>query len=825
MSAPKFLKAIARPWVLAQGAAVKLEWKRTFQLQQDYEALSELSRYVDTQLSNLPESELIRFFGLGREGVINDPTFSGFKTYLAEGFPESLGACLEKIDDQDFAVFQEYLASRMDNKIDLNNLDYLVLTGGGAKGFAYPGVIDALDEMKSPNSEKEGSLYNNIKETAGASAGALISLPVALGYTPEQLKKLVNENRFENFFDESIASSGGLKGELVRLAKRFKGGLRRKLAEVDYLDVFTRDLNKQIIDYSANFLANLNSTNPTSDEIESKREEVKTYMRTMTHHQMMEFIDTLSQTAPIDEWIEKSTKMAQKKVKGRFFNKYLTKKFPDFGGFNSVEEAASFSLRRFYGSDKIEEFMGDIIEDALSKVPEKELERVLPSMTLKADKMLLRNVSVVLSCINKSGAPRLSDAGFPINQATGWREQLNQMITQDSTNSHGVWAENKGYHWNDLRNDVKEHGIDVQELNTAISAIREMDNHSFIQALNATRVPNPDHYDIGQNQIKNTIPDWAFDTQRSLYKRNLNFLELSKLCDELPEYGFKKLHITMCKVNGDPSLFGMATKRSKYFDERYELAMGSHNSDEYSRMPIKVSARISMNLPVGFEKKVYYKDKFIDGGVVSNTPNHVFLNEKYKGHQKTLTCFLGDNSFFESGRNIKDALKGNAYTWGDLAKVIKNPLKAILIPPAKLLNWGLYKLNPNYEKINNDDLWRSLFLETGDVGTIDFSLSTEKKIEIMEQAKKDTKNFLNNQNDAQLTFLNARMGAMKEWMKENNISEPKVSPYVENILKPGVFSKGDMAKIHRDMASPDSMSKHVKRDETVLETQNQGMGI
>lgn len=830
MAGFKFLKTIARPWVLAQGSALKHEWKRTFQLQQDYEALSELSRYVDKQLNDLPESEITRFFGMGREAVINDPVFSNFKTYLDEGFPGTLGECLQKIDSQDFGVFQEYLASRMDNKIDLNNLDYLVLTGGGAKGFAYPGVLDALDEMRSPSGDKEGSLFSNLKETAGASAGALISLPIAMGYSPDQIKDIVTENRFENFFDESIASSGGLKGELVRLAKRFTGGLRRKLAEVDYLDVFTRELNKQMVEYTADFIARVNAEEngrtPTKDDVEQQKEEVKTFIRTMTHHEMMDFIEALGDSAPLDKWVAKSTKKANEKVQGRFFNKYLTRKFPEFGGFNSAQEAASFSLRRFYGSDKIEEFMGDIIEDSLAKVPEKVLERVLPSMTLQADKMLLRNVSIVMSCINKDGAPRLSDAGFPINQVNGWREALNQMISQNSTHSHGIWDTNKGYHWDDLLKDVKEHGIDNQELNTAIAAIRELDNHSFMQALHATRVPDPDHYKIGQQNIKHMLPDWAFDTQRRLYKRNLNFYELSKLCDQLPEYGFKKLHITMTKVNGRANLLDLAARKSEYFADRYKLAMGSHNSDEYSRMPIKTSARISMNLPVGFEKKVYYGEKFIDGGVVSNTPNHVFLNDRYKGKNKTLTCFLGDNSFFESGRNIKSALKGNAYTLGSsLASVIRNPIKAVLIPGAKLLNWGLYKLNPNYEKFNNDDLWRSLFVKTDDVGTTDFSLSKERKLEIMQNAKKDTKNFLNNQDDAQLTFLNARLGVMNEWFKKNDIEEPRVSRYVENILKPGVFSKGAMAKVHRDLASTKSMDKYTNREESVLETQNQGMGM
>lgn len=827
MSGFKFLKVLARPLVLAQGQAMKLEWKKTFQMKQDYEALSELARYVDQQLTSLPESEVTRFFGMGRSGVINDPVFSNFKTFLDEGFPETFGECLSKVGDEDFSVFQEYLASRLENKIDLNNLDYLVLTGGGAKGFAYPGVLDALNEMKSDNPERVGSLFENIKETAGASAGALISLPVALGYSPDEIKNIVTENRFENFFDESIASSSGLKGEIVRWAKRLKGSLRKKLAEVDYLDVFTRELNSEIIDYASKMLAVIENggNEPTKEEASRKRDEVKTYLKTMTHHEMMDFIQALDEDAPVEKWIRNATNVANKKVQGRFFNKYLTKKYPDFGGFNTPEEAMSFSLRRFYGSDKIEEFMGDLIEDALAKVPEKELERVVPSMTTQADKMLLRNVSVVMSLINRLGAPRLADAGYPINQSDGWREAFDQMISQDSANAHGVWAENKGYHWNDLLKSVKEHGIDNQELNTAISAIRELDNHSFMQALNATRVADPDHIKIGQSQIKHMLPKWAFENQRRLYKRNLNFHELAKICDKLPEYGFKKLHITMTRINGDFSLKDMAMNRGKYFSDRYQLAMGSHLDDDYSRMPIKTSARISMNLPVGFEQKVYYGERFIDGGVVSNTPTHVFLNDKYKGKNKTLTCLLGDNSFFENGRNIKSTLKGNSYTWRDAGKMIKNPLKVFLIPPAKLLNWGLYKLNPNYEKINNDDLWRSLLVKTGDVGTIDFSLSKDEKLSLMENAKRETKEFLGNQNDSQMTFINARFNVLKKWFTDNNIKEPERSPYVDRILRPGVFSKGDMGEMHRDMASQRSMEKHLSREKSVLETQSQGMGM
>src|SRR5690606_26923418 len=138
-------------------------------------------------------------------------------------------------------------------------------------GFIYPGVLDVMDEM---------NIYDDLKEVSGASAGALTALPVALGLSAEDVKRIVTDNRFENFFDESIASAEGFKGVLVGVAKKLTGDLRRTLASVDYLDVFTRELNREIIAVSAEFLLKneLDGTGrePTPEEIAAKKEEVKT---------------------------------------------------------------------------------------------------------------------------------------------------------------------------------------------------------------------------------------------------------------------------------------------------------------------------------------------------------------------------------------------------------------------------------------------------------------------------------------------------------------------------------------------------------------------
>lgn len=68
----------------------------------------------------------------------------------------------------------------------------LVLSGGGAKGFAHIGVLKALEE-------------NNIKVDyiTGTSMGALIGALYSAGYTPDQIEKLVLDINWQETFNDS----------------------------------------------------------------------------------------------------------------------------------------------------------------------------------------------------------------------------------------------------------------------------------------------------------------------------------------------------------------------------------------------------------------------------------------------------------------------------------------------------------------------------------------------------------------------------------------------------------------------------------------------
>ncbi|MGM0567186.1 MAG: patatin-like phospholipase family protein [Bacteroidota bacterium] len=70
----------------------------------------------------------------------------------------------------------------------------LVLSGGGSKGVAHIGVIQALEESGIP-----------IDYVAGTSMGAIIGGLYASGYSPEEMKTLVNSEEFSEWVDSDIS--------------------------------------------------------------------------------------------------------------------------------------------------------------------------------------------------------------------------------------------------------------------------------------------------------------------------------------------------------------------------------------------------------------------------------------------------------------------------------------------------------------------------------------------------------------------------------------------------------------------------------------------
>ncbi|XP_022320772.2 uncharacterized protein LOC111122994 [Crassostrea virginica] len=92
----------------------------------------------------------------------------------------------EKKDDFSSKDLQEYA--------DLFPFENLVFGGGGAKGVAYPGSVQVLEEV---------GVLKRIKRCAGTSSGSLVALMISLGYTAEEIRKVARMD-FRDFYDASF---------------------------------------------------------------------------------------------------------------------------------------------------------------------------------------------------------------------------------------------------------------------------------------------------------------------------------------------------------------------------------------------------------------------------------------------------------------------------------------------------------------------------------------------------------------------------------------------------------------------------------------------
>ena len=102
----------------------------------------------------------------------------------------------------------------MENKYDLG----LALSGGGAKGFAHLGVIQAIID---------GGVTPDI--IAGTSAGALAGVFIADGYAPEEAMQIFTSKKKIEFIDLTVPHAGISK--LTQLSKLLKKYIRAKTFE------------------------------------------------------------------------------------------------------------------------------------------------------------------------------------------------------------------------------------------------------------------------------------------------------------------------------------------------------------------------------------------------------------------------------------------------------------------------------------------------------------------------------------------------------------------------------------------------------------------
>ncbi len=76
----------------------------------------------------------------------------------------------------------------------------LVFEGGGVRGLAYAGALEALQQAQ---------VLAEIKQTAGTSVGAVSALLVAVGYSPAEIKTIMEDLKIQQFNDGRFIFFGG----------------------------------------------------------------------------------------------------------------------------------------------------------------------------------------------------------------------------------------------------------------------------------------------------------------------------------------------------------------------------------------------------------------------------------------------------------------------------------------------------------------------------------------------------------------------------------------------------------------------------------------
>ncbi len=94
----------------------------------------------------------------------------------------------------------------------------LALSGGGARGFAHVGVLKALEEL---------GLKPDI--ISGVSAGSIIGVLYASGYTPDQILELFKDLKFSDLAEISVPKDGFFK--LDRFKRFLKKSIKTELIE------------------------------------------------------------------------------------------------------------------------------------------------------------------------------------------------------------------------------------------------------------------------------------------------------------------------------------------------------------------------------------------------------------------------------------------------------------------------------------------------------------------------------------------------------------------------------------------------------------------
>ncbi|MDR2690542.1 MAG: patatin-like phospholipase family protein [Azoarcus sp.] len=270
-------------------------------------------------------------------------------------------------------------------------------------------------------------------------------------------------------------------------------------------------------------------------------------------------------------------------------------------------------------------------------------------------------------------------------------------------------------------------------------------------------------------EIKNIL--WEMDFKRFLDDSSGFIRDIDRLCTE---YGWYKgdvfrnwigkliqqktgnsestfADIEASKVKNDfRSLYFMGTNISTGFSEVF-------SAEHTPRMCVADAVRISMSIPFFFAAPRGYRgDVYTDGGVTDNYPIKLFDRQQYL----TAANFLEPDYYKkinqESARAANDRpIVKHVYNKESLGFRLDNKAEISLFrdqaePPKRKINdlfdfsialiATLYGLQDN-NHLHDDDWQRTIYIDTLDVGSLDFSLSEARKQALFDSGKQGAETY------------------------------------------------------------------------------------
>lgn len=555
--------------------------------------------------------------------------------------------------------------------------EVLILQGGGAKGFAYSGVVEHLEDR---------GLLRGITKVGGTSAGSLMALPIALGYSSEEIQEIVHNGRFAQFFYE---------GSVV-----FKS--------LTKLDKMTSDKDPNKLDYLEGHLLADFAFDYMLPSLEMVTETPVGSWKKMNEQELQRILQELDEKGILQKAYVNAVDIfnADLREKGRENEIGIL----DFGPLLSRSKyfQASITAIRMARSDAhpdseiIEAFIGDIIQAKIQLVPAEIRHAVEPALTTTES---IRNINF---------------------------SQLKQLVELYP------------------RGNFKEFGVAVT------------DSYAPVTPVNAVR--------------------YAWRMATKIYNR---------------------------MTNGDNPDDGIGVY-DKHRAMKPLFVRANNGEHGYIDMPIKKAVRASMNLPVVFKPVKHGYMRLIDGGLTNNFPHRLFrdsftspeeankktigfmlstieadietrqINEMVRSAKKKPNIIIEEHTMRSEGKRNKGALQTV------FSKMTAPMKKAFNIKIGKQIEniMGFYNTStPSIEEMDNVGI-----INTGLVGTSEFNLSRESKLQLHRAGVYASINLNNLDADKDLRFATGRLVSLTN-IEHQLLNEMNHSPQKNESIKNNLFYK------------------------------------